>query len=232
VPDEPQAFSAGRLLVSVVNGGLSAVARRPLKVRAGLSVGSATRGRADVLLLELGGVQLDKLEIQRLLLRAEDAHLSMGLRPRLQATNVGLKVTIVQDAIDSWTKASRIPARLHLTKGGVVATMDVLGKVVSEVEVDIGFNGSFLVLRPVRAAFLRRSTPVLPGFRWYLPLRLPPGASLTKVEHDDGELTAYLRLPDVDEAVTAAVARSLWRRLGPKLLSLGGSAARAAARRI
>jgi hypothetical protein len=198
VPDEPQAFSAGRLLVSVVNGGLSAVARRPLKVRAGLSVGSATRGRADVLLLELGGVQLDKLEIQRLLLRAEDAHLSMGLRPRLQATNVGLKV----------------------------------GKVVSEVEVDIGFNGSFLVLRPVRAAFLRRSTPVLPGFRWYLPLRLPPGASLTKVEHDDGELTAYLRLPDVDEAVTAAVARSLWRRLGPKLLSLGGSAARAAARRI
>jgi hypothetical protein len=230
VTDESRPLSPGSFLVSVIDGGLSAVARRPLKVRARVSLGGVARGQIDVLLLELGDVQTDKLEIHRLLVRATDAHITVGVRPRLQAVDVGVKVTILQDAIDRWIKATRIPARLHLSADGVVATMDVRGKVVTEVVVDIAVSGSVLVLRPVRAAILGRGTPVLRGAWWYLPLRLPAGASLSKVEHGSGSVTAYLRLPDVDEAVDAAAARRLGRHLAPMLLSLGGSAVRAAAR--
>jgi hypothetical protein len=231
VSDEPQALSAGDFLLSVIDGGLSKLARRPLKVRAKVSVGNAARGRFDVLLLELGDVQADKLQIHRLILRAEDAHLTLGIRPRLRATNVGVKVTVLQDAIDAWTKASRIPARLRLAENGVVATTEIFGQTVSEVEVVLGVEDSTLVMRPVRAAFLRQRAPVPWSVSWPVPLRFPKQTSLADVEHHPGSVTLYLRLPDVDKSLPAVVASELARRVGPQLLSLGVAAARSAARR-
>jgi hypothetical protein len=53
--------------------------------------------------------------------------------------------------------------------------------------------------------------PTLPG---YLPLPpLPLGARITKVTPADGELTLWLALSDVDEALTAGVALRIARRL-------------------
>ena len=227
---EQDVSSAGDFLLSVIDGSLSNLAGRPLKVRAKASASSAARGRIDVLLLELGDVQADKLRIQRLLVRAEDAHVVPGLRPRLRATNVGLKVTVLQDAVDSWTKASRIPARLRLTDDAVVATTEFLGRVVTEVEVEIGVDNSVLVLRPVRAAFLQRRAPLPWSLPWPVPLRLPRKTSLEGMEHHPGTLTLYLRLPDVDQSLTTTVASELVRRLGPELLSLGAATLRGIAR--
>ena len=153
-----------------------------------------------------------------------------GLRPRLRATNVGLKVTVLQDAVDSWTKASRIPARLRLTDDAVVATTELFGRVVTEVEVEIGVENSLLVLRPVRAAFLQRTAPLPWSVPWPVPLRLPRKSSLEGMEHHPASLTLYLRLPDVDASLTATVASELVRRLGPQLLSLGAATLRSIAR--
>jgi hypothetical protein len=231
VEDETGAVSFENPLLSFVDGAISRVAQRPLKVRGKVTPGNAVRGRIDVLVLEVGEAKLDRLDVERVLVRAEDVHVAAGIQPRLRAENVGLKVTIVQEAIDRWTRANRIPARLHLTDDGLVATMDVRGRKLSEVDVDMDVDGSFITLRPVRAAIFSRAAPVLPGMRWYLPLRLPAEARLRTVEHGEGTLTAYLDLPAVDEAITPALARELRRRVAPLMRSLGASAVRAALRR-
>jgi hypothetical protein len=226
-------MSSGGFLLSFVDGGLSAVARRSLRVRAHISPGAVARGRMDVLLLELGDVRTAKLTIDRLLLRAMDVHVGLGdLQPRLRARDVGVKVTISQPAIDEWAKSARIPARFALRGDGLFAITSAFGRQVSEVQVALETSGSTVVIRPVRTTILQRSSTITGRLRWPLPLRLPSGVSLLRVEHEEGSLTAYLGLPDIDEAVPARVLRVVRRKLTSMLIAAGKSTLTTVARRL
>jgi hypothetical protein len=206
--------SAGELLIGLIDGTVSRWAKRPVKVRTKVTVAGLVRARVDVVVFELSGLRTTGLVIDRVVVRAEQVRVEPGLPAHLKAGPVGFKATVVQAAIDRWTKASRLPVRLVLTPDGVVARTGVRGVSLSEIHVDLDIVGHFIQMRPRRASMLGLETSLLGFLRGYLPLPpLPLGAKLRRVEHGDGTLTTWFDVPDVDEALTPDIALRLQRRL-------------------
>src|SRR4051812_2213072 len=217
-PPDQEAPSPADLLIGLLDGTLSRVARRPVKVRAKVNPVSMAFGTVDVLVFELGELGIAGLEVERIVVRAEKVRVEPGFPPRLKAGPLGFKATVAQEAIDEWTQRRRLPVRLPLTEEGLIAKTGVRGFSISEVTAEIAVNGHFLVLRPTRASIVGLPTPVMGFLRGYLPLPpLPRGAHLTNVDHEDGRLTAWFALDDVDQPLTPAIARGLRPRLLPRL---------------
>ncbi len=206
--------SPGELLIGLLDGTISRFARRPVKARAKLTRAGALRGRADVLVFELGGLSITGLLVDRLVVHLEDVRIEPGFPPRLRSGPVGFKATVRQHAVDRWTKASRLPVRLQLTPEGIVARTHVRSIALSEVAMELDVVGAFIKLRPKRASMLGVPAPLVGLLRGYLPLPpLPLGAHLTRVEAGDGELTTWFSLPEIDEPLSPELAFRLRRRL-------------------
>jgi hypothetical protein len=213
--DQP---SPGELLVGLLDGTISALARRPVKVRVKPTPLGLVTGRLDAVVLEVGELATHGLVVDRLVVHAQNLRIEPGLPPRLKAGPIGFKATVVQEAVDGWTKAAHLPARMQLTPEGIVVRTGVRGFQLSEVATELTVSGPFLQLRPVRASMLGLSTPVLGFLRGYLPLPpLPLGARLNRVEPGDGEVTVWFDVDDVDEPLTPAIASGIRRRLIPRL---------------
>ncbi|MEY2570515.1 MAG: hypothetical protein QOE63_865 [Acidimicrobiaceae bacterium] len=210
--------TAGELLIALLDGTVSAFTRRPTRVRVKPTPLGLATGRLDVLSVEVRELATRGLIVDRLVVHAEDLRIEPGFPPRLKAGPIGFKATVVQDAIDRWTRTAHLPVRLALTPQGLLATAGVRGIKLSELEVTLAVSGPFLQLKPVRASMLGLPTPILGFLRGYLPLPpLPLGAHLARVEPGDGELTVWFDVDDVDEPLTPAIAASLRRRLRPRL---------------
>lgn len=210
--------SPADLLIGLIDGTVSQLARRPVRVRTKITPAGALRGRVDVIVFEVGGLRTTGLVIDRLVVRAEQVRIEPGLPPRLKAGPVGFKATVVQSAVDRWTKASHLPIRLLLTPEGVVAKTSVRGIQLGEVAVELDVVGPLIQLRPRRAAMLGVETPVIGLLRGYLPLPpLPLGARLRRVERGDGTLTTWFSVPDIDEPLSPDLALRLQRRLIPRV---------------
>ena len=123
-----------------------------------------------------------------------------------------------QEAIDRWTHRTQLPVRLLLTEEGIIVRTSVRGFSLSEVATEVAVSGHFLTLRPRRASFVGLPAPVVGMLRGFLPLPpLPRGTRLTKVDHEDGKVTAWFELDDIDEPLSPAIARRLRPRLLPRL---------------
>jgi hypothetical protein len=217
VTDAPQP-TAGELLIGLLDGTLSAWARRPLRVRVRTSPAGALRGRMDVVVIEVRELRAAGLQVDRFLVHAEQLRIEPGLPPRLKAGPVGFKATVTQPAVDAWTRASRLPVRLLLTPEGIVARTKVAGISVGEVTTELSVSGPLLQLRPVRASMLGLPAPLLGVLRGFLPLPpLPMGARLVRVESGDGTLTTWFDVGDVDEPLTPDAVLRIRRRLRPRL---------------
>jgi hypothetical protein len=215
---EPDAPSAADLLIALVDGTVSQLARRPVKVRTKVTPAGALRGRIDVIVFEVGGLRTTGLVIDRLVVRAEQVRIEPGLPPRLKAGPIGFKATVVQAAVDRWTKASHLPIRLLLTEEGIVAKTSVAGIQLTEIGVELDVVGPLIQLRPRRASMRGVPAPMLGVLRGYLPLPpLPLGARIRRVESGDGTLTTWFSVPDVDEPLSPDLALRLQRRLTPRL---------------
>ena len=202
-----------------LNDAVSFLLRRPVRVRVKTSPNNLVRGRLDVVILEANGLDVTGLDLDRLLIRAEGLRIEPGIPPRLRSDTLGFKGTVVQTAVDRWTRRTRLPVRLSLTDDGVVVTTGLRGLALSEVATELYMTGPFLTLRPKRAAMLGLSSPVARFFRGYLPLPpLPLGARLTKFEPGDGRMTAWFEVDPLDEPISPALASSLRRRLLPLAL--------------
>jgi hypothetical protein len=217
-PAAEEAPSPADLLIGLIDGTLSRVARRPIKVRAKVNPVSMAFGVVDVLVFELGEIEMAGLEVERIVVHVEKARIEPGFPPRLKAGPIGFKATVVQAAIDRWTQRTHLPVRIALTEEGIVVRTSVRGFSISEVTAEIAVSGHLLTLRPTRASFVGLPTPVMGFLRGYLPLPpLPRGARLTKVDHEDGRLTAWFSLDDVDQPLSPAIARRLRPRLLPRI---------------
>ncbi|MEY2456155.1 MAG: hypothetical protein QOK06_1249 [Acidimicrobiaceae bacterium] len=213
-PAPAEELSPGELLLGFLDGTLSRLANRPLRLRMRTSPSSALRGRIDVLILEVRELEIAGFPIDRLLMRAENVRIEPGLPARFKAAPVGMKARVLQSGIDRWTHATHLPLRLRLTDEGIVASAGLRGRTVSEVTTELSVSGRFVRLHPLRARMLGVAAPVMPTLPGYLPLPpLPLGARITKVTPAEGELTLWLALSDVDEALTAGVALRIARRL-------------------
>lgn len=217
-PPAGEAPSAADLLIGLLDGTLSRVARRPVKVRAKVSPVSAMLGTVDVLVFELGDLELAGLEVERLVVHAERVRIQPGFPPRLRTGPIGFKATVGQAAVDRWTHRTHLPLRLHLTEEGIIAKTAVRGISLGEVATEVAVSGHFLTLRPKRASFVGLPAPVVGMFRGFLPLPpLPRGARLTKVDHEHEQFTAWFSLDDIDQPLTPAIARRIRPALLPRL---------------
>lgn len=217
-PPGEEAPSAADLLIGLIDGTLSRVARRPIKVRAKVNPVSMAFGTVDVLVFELGELELAGLEVERIVVRVEQVRIEPGFPPRLKAGPIGFKATVAQGAVDKWTQRMHVPVRLVLGEDGILVRTGVRGFSISEVTAEIAVSGHLVTLRPTRASFVGLPAPVMGFLRGYLPLPpLPRGARLTQVDHEDGSLTAWFSLDDVDQALTPAIARRLRPRLLPRI---------------
>jgi hypothetical protein len=217
-PPDGEAPAAADLLIGLLDGTLSRVARRPVKVRAKVSPVAAMLGSIDVIVFELGELEMAGLEVERIVVRAENVRIQPGFPPRLRTGQVGFKATVGQAAIDRWTQRTHLPVRMHLTEEGIIVKTTVRGFSISEVATEVAVSGHFLTLRPRRASIVGLPTPVVGMFRGFLPLPpLPRGARLSKVDHEAEKVTAWFALDDIDQPLTPAIARRLRPSLLPRL---------------
>jgi len=215
VAPDAEGPSPADLLIGLLDGTLSRVARRPVKARAKVSPVNAMLGMVDVMVFELGDLDMAGLEIERLVVHVENVRIQPGFPPRLRTGELGFKATVAQSAVDQWVRRTHIPLRLLLTDEGIVVTTSVRGFALSEIATEVAVTGHFLTLQPKRAAIVGLPTPVLRLVRGFLPLPpLPRGARLTRVDHDDGRVTAWFSLDPIDQPLTPAIAR----RIRPSLL--------------
>jgi len=183
-PPDEEAPSAADLLIGLLDGTLSRVARRPVKVRAKVSPVAAMLGSIDVIVFELGELEMAGLEVERIVVRAENVRIQPGFPPRLRTGKIGFKATVAQDAIDHWTQRTHLPVRLHLTEEGIIVKTSVRGFSISEVATEVAVSGHFLTLRPKRASIVGLPAPVVGMLRGFLPLPpLPRGARLSARRH-------------------------------------------------
>lgn len=216
-PPEEDAPSPADLLIGLLDGTLSRVARRPVKVRAKTSPVSALLGTIDVIVFELGELEMAGLEVDRIVVHVENVRIQPGFPPRLRTGEIGFKATVAQDAIDRWTQRTHLPVRMLLTEEGIIVKTSVRGFSISEVATEVAVTGHFLTLRPMRASIVGLPAPVVGVLRGFLPLPpLPRGARLTQVEHEEGTVTAWFALDDIDQPLTPAIARRLRPRLLPR----------------
>jgi hypothetical protein len=219
--DDPlaqEAPSPADLLIGLLDGTLSRVAQRPVKVRAKISPVAAMLGTLDVLVLELGELEVAGLEVERIVVHAKNVRIQPGFPPRLRTGEIGFKTTVEQAAIDRWTQRTHLPMRLHLTDEGITVKTSVRGFSISEIGAEVAVNGHFLTLHPKRASFVGLPAPVVGLLRGYLPLPpLPRGARLTNVEHEEGSVTAWFALDDIDQPLSPAIARRLRPNMLPRL---------------
>lgn len=214
VRDE-EAPSPADLLIGLLDGTLSRVARRPVKARAKLSPVNAMLGIVDVMVFELGDIDLAGLDVERLVVHVQSVRIQPGFPPRLRTGEIGFKATVGQDAVDQWVRRTHLPVRLLLTDEGVVMTTSVRGFAIGEVATEVAVSGHFITLQPKRASIVGLPTPVLRMVRGFLPLPpLPRGARLTRVDHENERVTAWFALDPIDQALTPAIAR----RIRPSLL--------------
>jgi hypothetical protein len=217
-PPEEEAPAAADLLIGLLDGTLSRVARRPVKVRAKVSPVAAMLGSIDVVVFELGELEMAGLEVERIVVRAENVRVQPGFPPRLRTGKIGFKGTVAQDAIDRWTQRTHLPVRMHLTEEGIIVKTSVRGFSISEVATEVAVSGHFLTLRPKRASIVGLPAPVVGMLRGFLPLPpLPRGARLSKVDHEEAKVTAWFALDDIDQPLTPAIARRLRPSLLPRL---------------
>ncbi len=206
--------SPAELLIGLLDGTVSRLARRPVKIRTKVSPAGLLRGRVDVVVFELSGLKTTGLLVDRVVVHAEQVRVEPGLPPHFKAGPVGFKATVTQAAVDRWTKASKLPVRLQLTEDGILATTKVRGFQLAQVATELSVAGPLLQLRPRRASMLGLPTPLVGFLRGYLPLPpLPMGARLRRVESEEGELTTWFTVDDVDEPLSPLMANRLTRLL-------------------
>jgi hypothetical protein len=217
-PPDEEAPSAADLLIGLLDGTLSRVARRPVKVRAKVSPVAAMLGSIDVIVFELGELEMAGLEVERIVVRAENVRIQPGFPPRLRTGRIGFKATVGQEAVDQWTKRTHLPVRMLLTVEGIIVKTSVRGFSITEVATEVAVSGHFLTLRPKRASIVGLPTPVVGMLRGFLPLPpLPRGARLSRVDHETEKVTAWFELDDIDQPLTPAIARRLRPSLLPRL---------------
>jgi hypothetical protein len=210
--------SPADLLIGLLDGTLSRVVRRPVKARAKLSAVNAMLGTVDVMVFELGDIDLAGLNIERLVVHVESVRVQPGFPPRLRTGEVGFKATVAQDAVDQWVRRTRLPVRLLLTDEGIVVTTSVRGFALGEMATEVAVSGHFITLQPKRASIVGLPAPVLRVARGFLPLPpLPRGARLTRVDHEAERVTAWFALDPIDQPLTPAIARSIRPRLLPRV---------------
>jgi hypothetical protein len=195
---------------------LSSYLKLPAKVSWEGALADSVRGVFDGVRLELAGVAVLALPVDRLVLRADRFQFTPGLPARFEATGPRLEVSIDQRQLDRWLRRARAPFELRLTESAIEFRLDYLGFPLGRTETELRIQRGWFVLVPKRAEFLGVQNRLISLFRAYVPLpRLAPQTRLTGIKHVDGALRLELSLDDFSDVITPGLVDRLRRRFVP-----------------
>jgi hypothetical protein len=197
------------IATAVADAAVSAAIGLPASVRLGLSRQGVLGGRADRVTLRLRHVEVAGLTLDAVHVDARRVRVAPGWPPRLRTGAVEVEVTVTQAALDEWLLADALPFRLRLRDGGLVLRTGAGGIRLAELHAGVAVEDGRLVVVAERADVLGVTIPA-PPVRLPLPLpELPREAAPASLAVRDGAATIGLRVPRLDEPLTADLLRHL-----------------------
>lgn len=188
----------------------SRIVERPTTVRWRASALDLVQGRAELFTMGLTDLEVGGLVVDRAVLRVHDAHVVAGVPPRLRGGPAEVKATLGQANLDRWTGRVALPVRLELTPEGVRTRTGVGSFSVAAALTELEVVDGRLRLSPRRAGPVGLPPAITALVSGNLPLpTLPPGTRLSRVEHGEGTLSAWLEVDQVDEPLDLGAARRL-----------------------
>lgn len=195
---------------------ISTFLEMPARVSWSGALADSARGRFEDARLELAGVAVLALPVDRLVLEAQHFQFVPGIPARFEVQGPRLGISIDQRQIDLWLERARAPFELRLTEESVEFRMDVAGFPVSRAETELRISRGWIALRPKRQEILGVRNRLASLFRTYLPLpRLAPQTRLTGVEHADGAIRLVLTLDDFEDEITPGLVERVQERFLP-----------------
>jgi hypothetical protein len=188
----------------------SRVVERPATVRWQASALDLVQGRAEVFTLGLTDLEVGGLVVDRAVLKVREAHVVPGVPPRMRGGPAEVKATLGQANLDRWTGRVALPVRLELTPQGIRTRAGVGSFSVATALLELQVVDGRVRLTPRRAGPVGLPPALTALVSGNLPLpTLPPGTRLSRVEHGDGTLSAWLEVDHVDEPLDLHAARRL-----------------------
>jgi hypothetical protein len=190
-------------LIAPVNALVSRVASSfgggPIRVALHPRAGDLLRGRlasvrAAASDVDVAGVRLREVEIT-----ASRVMLVPSIPPRLRARRIDVAAHLDQRAVDAWTRALGLPARLVIRPSRLVARIGVGGLRLGQIDMDVSVTNGGIRLSPRRMATLGFDLRTEGELDVVLPMpSLPSNAVVTDVKWQDGTGTVALRVDDFD----------------------------------
>ena len=195
---------------------ISTFLEMPARVSWSGALADSARGHFEDARLELAGMAVLALPVERLVLEARRFQFVPGLPARFSVEGPRLVLTIDQRQIDAWLDRARAPFDLRLTASSVEFRMDVAGFPISRAETEVRISRGWIILRPKRQEFLGVRNRLATLFRTYLPLpRLAPQTRLTGIDHADGVIRLELTLDDFEDVITPGLVDRVQERFLP-----------------
>ena len=195
---------------------ISTFLEMPARVSWSGALADSARGHFDDARLELAGMAVLALPVERLVLEARRFQFIPGIPARFVVEGPRLVLSIDQRQIDAWLDRARAPFNLRLSREAVEFRMDVAGFPISRAETELRISRGWIILHPKRQEFLGVRNRLASLFRTYLPLpRLAPQTRLTGVEHDEGLIRLELTLDDFEDVITPGLVERVQERFLP-----------------
>ncbi len=195
---------------------ISTFLEMPARVSWSGALADSARGHFEDARLELAGMAVLALPVERLVLEARRFQFVPGIPARFVVEGPRLVVTIDQRQVDTWLDRTRAPFALRLTRESIEFRMDVAGFPISRAETEVQISRGWVVLRPKHQEFLGIRNRLASLFRTYVPLpRLAPQTRLTGIEHDEGVIRLELTLDDFEDVITPGLVDRVQERFLP-----------------
>ena len=195
---------------------ISTFLEMPARVSWSGAIADSARGHFEDARLELAGMAVLALPVERLVLEARRFKFIPGIPARFVVEGPRMVLTLDQRQIDTWLDRSSAPFALRLTEQSVEFRVDVAGFPISRAETEVRISRGWIVLQPKHQEFLGIRNRLAALFRTYVPLpRLAPQTRLTGVEHDEGVLRLELTLDDFEDVITPGLVDRVKERFLP-----------------
>ncbi len=195
---------------------LSSYLKQPAKVSWTGAVGDSVRGIFEGGRLELAGISLFALPIDRLVFETDRFQLTPGLPAKIEVVHPRVEISFDQRQLDRWLVRARTPFTLQLRTDGIEFQMQLGGFPISRALTSFEIRGGWIALKPRYAEFLGLRNPLASLFRAYLPLpRLAPQTRITAIRHAENSIRFELTLEDFEDEITPGLIDRLWSRFVP-----------------
>ena len=195
---------------------ISTFLEMPARVSWSGAIADSARGHFEDARLELAGMAVLALPVERLVLEARRFQFVPGIPARFVVEGPRMVLTLDQRQIDTWLDRSSAPFALRLTAQSVEFRVDVAGFPISRAETEVRISRGWIVLQPKHQEFLGIRNRLATLFRTYLPLpRLAPQTRLTGVEHAEGLIRLELTLDDFEDEITPGLVERVQERFLP-----------------